>query len=125
MKSNIVATWVAWHFYQAPNQLLDVWKNYIAFGAYYFSVYKLALTLFSPWRKYVWVYPKAFDAKEYFGVFISNMYSRVMGFFMRIFLIAAGIVFQLCILAAGMVVLLFWLALPIIMVLLAILILYA
>ena len=115
-QSNIIITWFRWHFFEVPSELFDIWRGYVDFGVYYFSIGKLSATLFSPWRKYAWSYPKSFDAKEYFGVFISNMYSRLAGAASRSALILIGIVVQLFILIAGIIIIAGWFLLPLFMI---------
>lgn len=113
-KENIIVMWVTWHFYEMPAFLFVVWKNYLAFGLNYFSVPLLLMTLFSPWKKYQWVYPRGFGFKKYFEVFISNIYSRFMGALVRIALIIAGIIAQIIIFALGALALITWVLLPLI-----------
>lgn len=104
--------WFLWHFYEMPAFLLDVWKNYILFALNYFSLPILLKSLFSPWRKYRWVYPKGFNVVEFFNTLISNTFSRILGAIMRIVLIIAGILFQIFIIFAGAIIFLGWLLIP-------------
>ena len=123
-KENIMMRWFIWHFYETPAFLVSVWKNYIAFGLHYFSMPLLLATLFAPWKKYHWKYPKGFDAKEYFGIFISNIYSRMMGVFLRLLLIMLGVIAQVFIIIIGVLVILFWLAVPFVIIALLLFLLY-
>jgi hypothetical protein len=110
--SNIFSDWLIWNFYEMPNFLLGVWQNYILFALNYFSLPQLLKSLFSPWKKYKWGYPKGFDIIEFLNTFISNIFSRIMGAVMRIFLIVVGIIFQLFVLVAGAIVFLSWILFP-------------
>lgn len=123
-QENLITSWFLWHFYEMPKFLFSVWKNYLLFGLNYFSVPLLFLTLFSPWRKYKWSYPKGFNVGEYFGTFISNIFSRIIGVICRFFLIILGIITQICIFIFGMLVILFWITIPLILVLLIFFLLY-
>ena len=111
-KQNIFVTWFFWHFYEMPQFLLGVWKNYILFALNYFSLPILLKSFFAPWRKYKWRYPKGFDLIEFFNTLISNTFSRVLGAFMRIVLIIAGILFQIFVILAGLIILLAWIFFP-------------
>jgi len=50
---------------------------------------------------------------EFFNTLISNTFSRIIGFFMRIILIIAGILFQIFVIFAGAVILLAFVLLPV------------
>lgn len=111
-KDNIIILWIKWHFFQMPKFLLGVWKNYILFATNYFSLPLLLTTLFSPWRRNAWRLPKIFDIQEYANVFISNIFSRLIGFILRIVLIIIGVIFQIIVLLFGMIVILAWILIP-------------
>ncbi len=115
-KENIIISWIMWQFWEVPNFLIQVWKNYIMFALNYFSLPLLFKTLISPWRRNAWAFPKAFDFMEYLNVIISNIFSRIIGFFLRIALIITGAIFQIFVLLAGLVVILFWLLIPFIII---------
>ena len=116
---NIIIAWLAWHFFQMPQFLFAVWGNYLAFILDYFSIPTLLLTLLAPWRNYRWKYPRGFAVGELLTVFISNIFSRVVGFICRLVLIATGIVTLAVVLIAGLVVIVIWIALPLCMVFIA------
>ena len=109
---NIIATWLSWHFYEMPKFLFGVWKNYISFALDFFSLPILLKSLFAPWRRYNWIYPKGFDVGEFLSILISNIFSRILGALMRIVLIIIGILFQILVVVAGFIVLLLWVLIP-------------
>ena len=115
-RENIFITWFYWHFYEMPKFLLSVWKGYILFALNYFSLFLLLKSLFSPWRKYRWNYPKGFDVGEFFSTLISNSFSRVIGAIMRIVLIVVGIIFQIFVVFAGLIIFLLWILIPFIVI---------
>lgn len=112
MSSTVIISWIFWHFYEAPNFLLKVWRNFILFSANFFSTPLLLKTLFSPWRRYKWGYPKGFDIKKYLETITSNLLSRFLGAVCRIVLIIVGTLFQIFVVIAGAIIFLGWLALP-------------
>jgi hypothetical protein len=73
-------------------------------------------SLFAPWRKYRWNYPKGFNVGEFFSTLISNAFSRFLGALMRIVLIIAGILFQIFVIFAGLVIFLLWILIPFIII---------
>jgi hypothetical protein len=115
-KKNIITLWFVWQFYEMPKFLLGIWKNYILFASNYFSLPVLLKSLFSPWRKYRWDYPKGINVTGFLNTLISNSFSRFMGALMRILLIVCGILFQIFVLAVGLLVFLFWILVPFIII---------
>jgi hypothetical protein len=115
-RRNIFILWLSWQFYEVPKFLLEVWQNYILFALNYFSLPLLFKSLISPWRRYRWNYPKIFDVGEFFSTLISNIFSRFLGFLMRIVLICVGVLFQAFVILAGLVIFLLWILLPIIII---------
>ena len=115
-KENIIAMWFSWHFYEAPKFLIGVWQNYIFFVSNYFSLPLLLATFFSPWRRYAWRYPRGFDIGEYYKVFISNIFSRIIGAMMRFVFIVLGIMAQIFTIITGLIIILFWVLIPLIII---------
>ena len=115
-KQNIVLQWLSWQFLEMPRNILKAWGNFLKFGLNYFSVPLLIKTFFSPWRRYVWVYPKGFDIGKYLEVWFSNLISRILGVVLRFFLIIIGILAEILIVFGGLIFLLVWLILPILLI---------
>ena len=115
MADNILFQYSIWHFIEAPRGIVGGWKNFLLFNLNYFSIGLLLKTFFSPWRRYVWEYPRGFSFGKYAEVFLSNLVSRVIGAILRIFLIFAGIFIEIFIVIAGAIVFLGWLALPLLL----------
>ena len=111
-RQNVESMWAVWHFSEMPRFLLGVWKNYILFALNYFSLPILLKSLFAPWRRYRWSYPKGFNIGEFFGTLISNIFSRIIGAIMRIVLILVGFLLQIFVVLLGAIILLFWILLP-------------
>jgi len=115
-KENIFIAWIFWQFYEMPKFLIGVCANYFNFASNLFSISFLLRTLFLPWRKYKWDYPKGLNVTEFFNTLISNIFSRLLGSLMRLFLIIAGILFQVFVVVLGMAVIFLWIMLPFIIV---------
>lgn len=115
IRQNIFWQYLEWHFFDVPREVLNAWKNFLKFGLYYFSLPFLFKTIFSPWRRYLWAYPKGLDIGKYVEVFFSNLISRLLGGIMRVFLIFFCLLFEGGALLGGVIVLLGWLILPIIL----------
>ena len=115
-KQNILSLWLVWHFYEMPKFLIGVWKNYILFALNYFSLSILLKSLFSPWRRYRWNYPKGLNIPEFFITLLSNTFSRLMGAIARIFLVIAGIASQVLVIILGFIIILLWILIPFIII---------
>ena len=102
----------SWHFLEAPRNILAAWKNFLKFNLNYFSISLLLRTLFSPWHKYAWPYPRGFYPGKYLEIFVSNLISRTLGAILRVFMIIIGILAEIFIVFFGILILLSWLALP-------------
>lgn len=111
-RQNIFSLWLVWHYYKVPNFLLEAWNNYIFFALNYFSLPILLKSLFSPWHKYRWNYPKWYELAEFLSTLVSNVFSRLMGALVRTFLIVVGILFQIFVVVVGAVVFLLWILIP-------------
>ncbi|MBD3208495.1 MAG: hypothetical protein GF370_03505 [Candidatus Nealsonbacteria bacterium] len=112
VEKNIFLLWLKWQFWDAPSFILRVWKNFLRFGLEYFSVPLLLKTLFAPWRRYQWSYPRGFDLFIYLEVLFSNVLFRSMGALFRSVLIVVGVVFEFFVLLVGFLALAIWLILP-------------
>ena len=116
-KQNIISLWVLWHFSDMPKNLLRVWRNYFLFASNYFSIPLLLKTLFSPWHRYKWKYPRGFQLWEYLETFLSNLIARIIGAIVRIILILIGIVALIFVFILGAIIFFSWLVLPVLLVL--------
>ena len=112
----ILSLWIAWNFFDMPKNLLNVWNNYFSFTLNYFSITLLLKTLISPWHKDVGRYPRGFDVKIYFEIFVSNLFSRIIGAIIRIILIFVGISALTLVFFLGLFIFLAWLISPILLI---------
>ncbi len=106
-KRNIVILFINWFFIKVPKDIFKGWINFLRFNLYYFSIGLLLRTCFSPWRGFVWKYPRGLSTKH-FEVFFSNVLSRLLGFIMRILLIFIGIIAESIVFLTGIIVILLW-----------------
>ena len=116
MTQNLLIQYSVWHFKDMPKELFKAWKNYLSFYLSFFSTPLLLKTFFSPWHGLRWSYGRGFSASRYLEVFISNGFSRVVGAFLRIFIIAIGFFFEIIIFLLGLLMILTWFLLPILLV---------
>lgn len=112
----VIVFWGRWHFFEQPKLFLKIIKNLAFFGIDYFSLPLLLKTLFAPWRRYTWTYPKGLDIGKIFETFISNLISRIIGMVMRLFLIFFGIIFEIVVLFGGGIFVFCWFFSPLIII---------
>jgi len=117
MSQSILIQYFLWQFSDVPKELAKAWKNYLRFFLHFFSVPALVKTLFSPWHGIVWSYGRGFSFKKYAEVIISNGFSRVIGFFLRLVLISLGLAIEIIVFIIGFLIFFCWLFLPAILVL--------
>ena len=111
-KQNIFLTWLFWHFFEIPKEILKALKNYLVFLFNYFSIPILLKTLFSHWRRYRESYGKGFDLKRFFSALTFNLISRILGAIVRIITIFIWLIAEFFVLIGFLIILLFWLILP-------------
>jgi len=90
--------YIGWHYSQGLKDLVNIIANFLWFFYEFFSIPLLLKTLFSNFHRLGESYSKRFDPSVWFQAFIINTLMRLVGFFMRIFIILIGI---FCILATA------------------------
>jgi len=103
---------IEFHFFDVPQKIIHIWKNYLWFFLYFFSLKNIILTFFSPWKRIVWSYPRGFNLGAIFEVLVGNLFSRILGAIVRSVFIAFCLIFELVVFVFGGIVLLFWIFLP-------------
>jgi hypothetical protein len=116
-KKNILTLWLNWHFLDMPQEIVKNWKNFLVFSLHFFSVINSIKTFFSHWHKYRWSYGRGFSFSRYAEVFFSNMVSRLIGAFLRSFLILFGFLTTIVVFLLGLLLLIVWIFLPLLLIL--------
>ena len=111
---NLFLEYIKWHFVDLPREIKRGWINYLKFFAYFFSIPLLLKTFFSPWRRYRWSYGRGFEFWRYLETFISNVFMRFLGAFLRFWVIIIGILTEIFVFVGGIVALTVWFILPLI-----------
>ncbi|HRR39270.1 MAG TPA: hypothetical protein P5570_00720 [Candidatus Paceibacterota bacterium] len=102
-----------WYFIEIPKKIYRIWSNYLWFFKNYFSITELIKSFFSPWKRiYFEKKTKGIDLEEWFGNFIFNTFSRIIGIILRSFAIVIGIISELFAFVAGIVCFVLWLIFP-------------
>lgn len=101
-----------WHYSGALKDSFVVATNLIWFVSNLFSIGLLFRTLFAPWKRVTESHDREAGIEDYFATIAVNMMSRVVGAFIRLAVIAVGLLallFSLVLTAAFYVV---WLTAP-------------
>lgn len=110
----LILEYFYWQFIEIPKNLVGGFRNLVWFGFNFFSIEYCFHTLFAPWKKIAWSYGKGFDLGKRVETFFSNLFSRFVGFFMRIFVILFWIVYECIIIVLAILSVICWIVFPLI-----------
>lgn len=108
----LLPSYIIWHYGKALTDILRVWKNFFWFIFNFFSISLLLQTLFSPWQRLDENYTKGFDIEALASTFVVNVLMRLVGAFMRLFLIIMGLICLLFVVVAGVAFFVLWIFAP-------------
>lgn len=104
-----------WYYYETPRSLLKIWENFIIFPFYFFGIHYHLTTLFRPWHLIVVQFEEETGAKRFFLNLASRIIGRIMGMFVRLFTILAGLISIIAAFFIGLALQLFWLSFPVVL----------
>ena len=104
-----------WYYEEIPQKFYRIWKNYVWFWGYYFSLGNTLKTFFSPWKRLSESYGRGFNIERWLSVLITNLFSRFIGMFLRIFLILGLLFAELFTIIAGLIFFIIWPIFPLIL----------
>ncbi len=111
-KRNLFLSWIKWRYLIQLKEILVKWRNVVFFIFNYFSLFLLLRTYLSPWRRYRWSYGRGFDLGRYAEAALANTFSRLIGAFVRTFVIVACIFCAIFVFICGLFIVLFWILIP-------------
>lgn len=114
---SIVIIYIRWHFGQGMREIFEWYKNISWFGYHFFSIPLLLKTLMRPiYRIHESARPgTGLNVELFFENLAVNAIARAVGFFLRIFLIICGGIYQLILLLLIPVFFITWLVMPFIL----------
>ncbi|MDO8555045.1 MAG: ATP-dependent Clp protease ATP-binding subunit [bacterium] len=102
-----------WHYFEAPADILKIWRNFLKFFVFYlFPVPLLLKTLFKPWKRDVANQDSSFE--KLLPNLLDQFASRFVGFLVRISVIAVAITLEITTIIFGVMFFIFWFLSPII-----------
>lgn len=114
----LILSYFIWHYTQAFKDIYDLFKDFTSFIYHFFSIKILSKTLFSPWRKLSESYKKGWSLNAFFETLVVNFIMRIVGFFIRLSIIVAGLICLVVTVIIELVTFVLWLFLPAIITLL-------
>ena len=114
----LILSWqfVIWYYTAALFNFVKISRDLIWFLYHFFSIPILIPTLFSKWKRIGDVRTKKFNIADFFSVLMVNLIMRIVGFFIRSFVVIAGFIFIVLAIIAEIMVFIVWLFLPVIIV---------
>ena len=106
----LLLSFFSWWYGPGWGQVAASFSQRLAGIADTFSVGQLLRTLFAPWRRII-TYPGA-SLAERFRAWGDNLFSRIIGFLVRFFVLLAALLTALVIIVITVVELLIWPLLP-------------
>lgn len=112
----LILSWqfMIWYYTAALLNFVKISRDFIWFLYHFFSIPILIPTLFSKWKRIGDVRTKKFNIADFFSVLIVNSIMRIVGFFIRSFVVIAGLVSIVLAIVVEIAVFVIWLFLPII-----------
>jgi len=109
----IFPAYFVWHYGKAFAEIFALYKKALWFTARFFSLWTLARTLFSPWRRLSEEYKKGFDPAEFFSSLLVNIIMRIVGALIRSMIIIIGIVCLCAVFLGGLIFFIIWMFAPV------------
>jgi len=113
---NLMVLFLRWYYTIAPKKILKTRRNVLSFGWNFFSIGLLFKTLFAPWKRDITKSGSGFDPKAWLESLVMNLISRLIGAFVRGWVILLGLFFEIAILILGLVFFVVWLISPLLIV---------
>ncbi len=112
----LVISYFVWHYSRGIADFFAISGNILWFIYHLFSIPVLTKTLFSPWRRENEAYVRGFSISGLFETLVVNTVMRVVGFFIRGFVIIFGLLLIAAVLFIEFAMLLTWILLPIVII---------
>jgi ATP-dependent Clp protease ATP-binding subunit ClpC len=104
---------IAWYYGLGLKKLIGIWKNYVEFIWYNFSVANFIKTLFSAWRRDVSrVNVRGLHPLIFLQTLVENIFTRIIGAIIKIIMIFIALILELFVTVLGLFVFLLWVTVP-------------
>ena len=111
----LIPFYAKWHYTEGFKDLFRNWKNLIFFVLHFFSLGILFRTWFAPFGRLNEEYRKGLDPEAFFETLVANTLMRIVGFFLRSFVIIIGLLILFIVVMLGPAVFILWTLTPFIL----------
>lgn len=108
--------YIRWHYYEGLLSIYFIIGNFVWFFYEFFSIPLLLKTLFSPFHRLDEGYAKGLKLEQWAQTFIVNSLMRIVGAFLRLFLILIGIIMIVLTVLFGAFFLIVWALAPLLLI---------
>lgn len=108
--------YIKWHYSEAFRDLWRNWKSFLIFILHFFSLKLLMRTWVSPFGRLNEGYRKTFSLEDFLETLVVNTMMRLVGFFMRTFVIISGLIVFALVFFFGIVAIILWVLAPLIVI---------
>lgn len=108
----LVPLYLWWHYTAAFSDFFHIAGNLFWFLWHFFSIPDTLRTFFEPWERMNEKYRKGFDIEQIAQSFVVNTLMRIVGMFMRTFLLLFALVSNLVFLVVVVASFFVWIILP-------------
>ncbi len=112
-----MAGFFIWHYTQGVKNFFRIWKNYLEFFWYRYSIGRFAKTLFSPWKRDISrVGERGFRPILFVQALMLNIITRIIGSLVKSVVIIIGLTLESLVIILGTLLLIIWLLAPLVFV---------
>ena len=103
--------YATWHYTTALAEFWGFWRTFLWFLFNFFSIPLMVRTLFAPFRR-LEIHQRRVSIEEHLSNFVANTLMRILGFILRVFMIAIGLAALLITLCISVISFVLWVLVP-------------
>lgn len=104
----------SWYVEQSLHDLLEIWKNILAFLWRFFAITHLLATLLAPWKKDIAIRNwRGLHIGKSLQLLYGNLFSRIIGLIVRMLVFVSGLMVMMVWGIVGPIFLVFWIGAPV------------
>jgi hypothetical protein len=112
----LIPYYFKWHYSRGFLAIFEIWKNLFWFLWNFFSIGVLLKSFFEPFERLSEKYGGGLDVERFINVLLLNLIMRLVGMFLRTFIIIVGLLICFLFLLFGIFGLIIWFILPLILI---------
>ena len=112
--NTLISSYTYWHYSKGLSGVLELWTEALWFVNHFFSITLLLSTLFTPWHRLNESSGGGFDLEKIATALLVNILMRLVGAFIRLFIILLGSIVFLVFFLIGVGFFVAWVAAPVV-----------